>query len=326
MRDLLQRSLANAYQPVSARGIDLDTISTMATRQQAGKTRAHRVEARRNPIEVRAKDSNTIVIEGYAATWDTWYEVAGGPPYGWLESIQRGAVDKSISEQSDCRLLINHEGLALARVKDGDLELRSDDVGIWFRATMDGNRSDARDLALAIESGNVDQCSWAFVVMRQEWNSDYTQRLITEARMYDVSVVTYPANSATIVGVVDQPAMTAARSHDLMEQRDADPELFTPRQIAQYMADEQLVEVFGQYAQTSDADGAHYVAQSPFPGLVCGSCAFYDGARQCEIVAGDIDPAGICKRWIIPQSLIPAAQPAGAMPLGLAQAQAAALA
>jgi len=81
---------------------------------------------------------------------------------------------------------------------------------------------------------------------------------------------------------------------------------FTPRQALQYENDEKLVELFGKYSQDSGANGAHYAAPSPFvaDGLVCSSCVFYDGARSCEIVDGDIAPDGICKRWIIPQRLV----------------------
>lgn len=342
MTNHLARSLSDAHDTILKRGVTIDQISTIATRMQQGRQHHHRVEVRRNPIEARAKDQNTIVISGYAATWDTWYEVAGGPPSGWLESIAPGAVNKSLAEASDVRLLINHEGLALARVKDGDLELRADDIGLYFRATLDGNRQDARDLALAIESGNVDQCSWAFMVTRQTWNADYTERTITEAKMYDVSVVTYPANPATIVAVEDQPVKPTDQIAALrttspigVERRDVEMDRFTPRQIAQYQNDEALTEIFGQYSQDSNSEGAHYVAVSPFAteGLVCASCGFYDGARACEIVAGDIAPEGICKRWIIPNDLIisetvtPVADPTitSAYPLSLAKAQAEAL-
>lgn len=97
-----------------------------------------------------------------------------------------------------------------------------------------------------------------------------------------------------------------------MESRSIDLGLFTPRQAAQYDSDEKIAEVFGPMSQDTGPDGAHYVAVSPFAaeGLVCANCAFYEGPRGCEIVAGDIDPAGICKRWIIPESLIvPVAAP-----------------
>jgi len=326
MRDMLTRSLKDAYTPLTERGVNLADISTVATRTESGRLKSQRVEVRRNTIEARAKGENGIIIEGYAATWDTFYPVAGGPPYGWLETIARGAVDKSIAEGDDVRLLANHEGIALARVKDGDLELRADNIGLWFRATLDGNRTDARDLAIAIESGNVDQCSWAFVVMRQEWNADYTERTITEAKMFDVSVVTFPANPATIVGVVPDstPLATTIRTDsNIVETRELE-DGWTPRMAAMYANDETLVETFGQFDQSSGPDGAHYVAESPFPGLMCSSCVYFEGGNRCEIVAGDIAPGGICKRWVIPPALITMGERKG-FPLSLAKAQAAAL-
>jgi len=88
----------------------------------------------------------------------------------------------------------------------------------------------------------------------------------------------------------------------------------TPHQLVQIEAEIQIVDVFGQYDQGSGADGAHYVAASPFvaDGLVCSSCAYYQGPRACELVAGDIDPNGICKKWVIPESLVdPAAVASG---------------
>ena len=78
------------------------------------------------------------------------------------------------------------------------------------------------------------------------------------------------------------------------------------RQTAMYEATEAVVEQYGQFDQDTGGNGAHYVAESPFAGegLVCANCAFYDGARACEVVRGDIGPAGVCKLWIIPADLI----------------------
>lgn len=80
----------------------------------------------------------------------------------------------------------------------------------------------------------------------------------------------------------------------------------TPHQLAQMEAESEIADLFGQYDQGSGPDGAHYVAASPFAadGLVCSSCAFYEGPRACEIVRGDIDPNGICKKWVIPAALV----------------------
>jgi hypothetical protein len=78
------------------------------------------------------------------------------------------------------------------------------------------------------------------------------------------------------------------------------------RQRAQYEAVEAMVELYGQYDQTSKANGAHYATPSPFgaEGLICANCVFYEGGQVCEVVAGQIDPNAICKMWIIPENLI----------------------
>jgi HK97 family phage prohead protease len=80
----------------------------------------------------------------------------------------------------------------------------------------------------------------------------------------------------------------------------------TPIQIAQIEADHSIVDLFGLYDQGIGEGGSHYSAVSPFAdeGLVCSSCANYEGPRACHIVEGDIDPAGICKRWVIPEMLL----------------------
>jgi len=144
--------------------------------------------------------------------------------------------------------------------------------------------------------------------------------------MFDVSVVTYPANPATIVGVVPDfanvraEARTATGTIETRELEDG----WTPRMAAMYANDEALVETFGQFDQSSGPDGAHYVDDSPFPGLVCSSCIYFEGGNACELVAGTINPNGICKRWVIPPALVPVNVRTG-YPLSLARALADAL-
>ncbi len=107
------------------------------------------------------------------------------------------------------------------------------------------------------------------------------------------------------------------------ETRDAGEGIFplSPRQLAQYSADESIVELFGQYDQHSGPDGAHYVAESPFAadGIRCSSCAFFCGGNACEIVGGEILPGAICKRWVIAGDLIGAPADAVADPAEMPQ-------
>jgi len=164
-------------------------------------------EARRAQVELRQEDDGTFSIEGYASTTEVPYDVAGGAPYGWSEVIARGAFKKALTERDDVRLLVNHDGVPLARTKSGTLTLAEDEVGLYVRAEgLDMSNPAVQELRSAMQRGDIDEMSFAFRATRQEWNSDYSERRITEARLFDVSVVTYPANDATAVAVLDRGA------------------------------------------------------------------------------------------------------------------------
>jgi len=67
-------------------------------------------------------------------------------------------------------------------------------------------------------------------------------------------------------------------------------------------AQEAIVENNGQWNQ-GYVNGAHYMEASPFAkdGIACANCIFYEGGGGCEIVSGEINPAGVCKFWVIPE-------------------------
>jgi len=161
--------------------------------------RGHLLEAR--PFargELRTDDDGNPVLDGYATVYEYEYDVAGGPPYGWTEVIAEGACAKSVRERDDVRLLVNHEGIALARTKSKTLDLISDTDGLRCGSALDASSPLVQSLASAMNRGDMDEMSFAFQVIRQEWNADYTLRRILEVKLFDVSVVTYPANPAAV--------------------------------------------------------------------------------------------------------------------------------
>jgi len=171
------------------------------------------VEARLVEAEVRMIGDDTAEIHGYATVYDYPYDVYGGPERGgFTETIAKGATKKSVQERDDVRLLINHDGTPLARTRSGTLTLKSDTTGLLVDASLDLRSSNARDVAIAMERGDLDEMSFAFLAVRQEWNEDYTQRTISEVKLFDVSLVTYPANPATVVGLRNEPPATAGLS------------------------------------------------------------------------------------------------------------------
>ncbi len=157
--------------------------------------------------ELRVDEDGNPTIDGYATVYEYPYDVAGGAPYGWVETIAEGACAKSVAERDDVRLLINHDGITLGRTRSRTLALESDNVGLRFASTLDGRSPLVQSLSSAMERDDMDECSFAFQVLRQEWNADFTERRILEVKLFDVSVVTYPANPATVAHLrADDPA------------------------------------------------------------------------------------------------------------------------
>jgi HK97 family phage prohead protease len=146
-------------------------------------------------VEARQAEDGTMRLRGYAAVFNE-----ASVPLPFIETIAPGAFRKTLSETPDVRLLINHEGLPLARTKNGTLTLTEDDRGLYMDATI-ADTSEGRDLYKLVERGDVDQMSFAFRVIRQKYNDDRSQRTLTEVSLADgdVSVVTYPAYPTTSV-------------------------------------------------------------------------------------------------------------------------------
>jgi len=146
-------------------------------------------------IEARQAEDGTMRMAGYAAVFNE-----PSVPLPFIEKIAPGAFRKTLSETPDVRLLVNHEGLPMARTKNGTMRLTEDERGLYFEAEL-ANTQEARDLYTLVSRGDVDQMSFAFRVIRQKWNDDRTERSLTEVSLADgdVSIVTYPAYPATSV-------------------------------------------------------------------------------------------------------------------------------
>jgi HK97 family phage prohead protease len=146
-------------------------------------------------VEARQAEDGTMRLRGYAAVFND-----ASVPLPFKETIAPGAFRKTLSETPDVRLLINHEGLPLARTKNGTLTLIEDERGLFMDAEI-ADTTEGRDLYKLVERGDVDQMSFAFRVIRQKWNEDRSTRTLTEVSLADgdVSVVTYPAYPTTTV-------------------------------------------------------------------------------------------------------------------------------
>ena len=143
-------------------------------------------------LEVRAIDDGTKLV-GYAAVFDSPSE-----PLPWTEFVKRGAFTKTLNDGADVRLLIDHEGVPLARTTSGTLALREDDRGLLVESDLDPTNPDAARLISALRRGDISQMSFAFRTIKDSWSEDRSTRELREVQLFDVSVVTFPAYEATV--------------------------------------------------------------------------------------------------------------------------------
>lgn len=151
-------------------------------------------------IRINESDGGTC-IEGHAAVFDSWSETLGGI-FPFKEKVRKGAFTESIC-RDDIRALFNHDpNYVLGRNRAGTLELVEDDVGLRVRITPP-DTSWARDITTSIRRGDISQMSIGFVVEDDEWSSKdgIDTRELKKVRLFDVSPVTFPAYTATDVGV-----------------------------------------------------------------------------------------------------------------------------
>jgi HK97 family phage prohead protease len=155
-------------------------------------------------IEVREEgdDTGAVTFTGYASVFNHDYEVYDS--FGkFTERLAPGAFTRTLTEDPDVMLLINHQGLPLARTKSGTLQLAQDKVGLRVSAQLDANDPDVQAVLPKMRRGDVDEMSFAFRVNEQEWSEDYSDRTITEVNLArgDVSIVSYGANPATVAAL-----------------------------------------------------------------------------------------------------------------------------
>ena len=182
------------------------------------------VELRQFPANiewrVEEREDGGTTIKGHAAVFDKLSEEM----WGFREKVAKGAFKSSLKNNDDVRALWNHDpNYVLGRTKSGTLRLSEDDVGLAIEIDAPLTPT-IRDLVLEpIRRGDVDQMSFGFVVVKEEWNQKDDIRTLLEVELFDVSPVTYPAYQDTDVSVRDMfkdrrkaiEAEAEKRGHDM---------------------------------------------------------------------------------------------------------------
>ena len=140
-------------------------------------------------------------IHGYAVVFDSRTVLYKDPETGleYGEVIDRHALDGA--DMSDVVLRFDHQGHALARTRGGSLRLSVDAHGLRVDADMTLS-DEARSFYQEVKNGLIDKMSFAFTVAPEgdSWDSTTRTRTVKHiARLFDVSLVTWPAYEQTQV-------------------------------------------------------------------------------------------------------------------------------
>lgn len=154
----------------------------------------------RESVEFRAEQRSGVVgvLTGYALKYDTLSRNLGG----FVETVKRGAADKSLADGVDVMARYNHEVL-LGRTSSGTVRLASDSVGLAYEIDLP-DTSAGRDLAVLAKRGDVYQSSFAFRTIADSWSQTeqgYPLRSLDALGLVDVAPVDDPAYLDTSAGL-----------------------------------------------------------------------------------------------------------------------------
>lgn len=168
-------------------------------------------------METRSEETGDLYISGYFSVFNSSYELFPGA----TESIAETAFDGALSD--DIRCLVNHDTtLVLGRTKSGTLTLKTDSRGLWGEVKINPKDQDAMNLYERVKRGDVDQCSFGFDILDEEFEDrgETVHWTIKKVKLYEVSIVTFPAYEETSV---------TARSKQLSDIKRKSAEAFKER-------------------------------------------------------------------------------------------------
>ena len=159
---------------------------------------------------------------GHAAVFSSRTAIGNPQTFGFFEEIAPGAFSKTLAE-GDARMLVDHDSAhVVSRVSAGTLRLSQDQRGLAVDSELDTNLSYVNDLVANLRNGNITGMSFGFQVVKDDWSTEEARnaeggtsevevRIIREAKLIEVSPVTFPAYESTDAGVRD--SITTALRH-----------------------------------------------------------------------------------------------------------------
>lgn len=170
-------------------------------------------------IEIR---SDSVTIEGYVNAVERASKPLNSRLGKFVEKICAGAFKRALARAEDVRILLNHDWQKdLGGIKDGNLELEEDNIGLHARATI-------TDPEVIADARNGDLVGWSFgfddlpdgVEETRDNETGLPFRKVKDLALYEVSLLNRrksPAYVGTLVNVRDDGS-TVYYSEDTEEE------------------------------------------------------------------------------------------------------------
>jgi HK97 family phage prohead protease len=179
-------------------------------------------EVRTNNVDFEVRsEGDGMTFTGYASVFNSPSEDLGG----FVEYVAPGAFKRSLQSRNEVKLLWNHDsGEPLASLRGGTMQLVEDSVGLKVTAQLP-NTTRGRDIAELLRTNVIDSMSFGFNVIKDSWSSNGQTRTLESVRLFEVSVVSFPAYEATVAQVRSAPSINADELADALLKLESGEEL-----------------------------------------------------------------------------------------------------
>jgi uncharacterized protein len=224
MKALANKLIAriNNEEPMTKENKWLDVARAIQLKIDGPQAEGKEPEVRTNSVEFEVRaEGDGMTFTGYASVFNSPSEDLGG----FVEYVAPGAFKRSLQSRNEVKLLWNHDsGEPLASLRGGTMQLLEDSVGLKVTAKLP-NTTRGRDIAELLRTNVIDSMSFGFNVIKDSWSRDGQTRTLESVRLFEVSVVSFPAYEATVAQVRSAPSINADELADALLKLESGEEL-----------------------------------------------------------------------------------------------------
>lgn len=156
------------------------------------------MEVRFNQSSMVTNDDGSLTVKGYVNETNSRSNMLGSETR-FIEVIKPGVWQRAINKAKEIHFLAEHDkNKILASTRNGSLQLREDDKGLYMEATISPT-SWGKDYYQLIKDGILQNMSFGFRAAKDSWRNmgDYFERTINDLDLFEVSVVRDPAYASS---------------------------------------------------------------------------------------------------------------------------------